>query len=226
MIISHEHKAYKKIREHAGGNAFNGAYYYSKEIVRNIIPNVQTDRNWITIAIPGVYCDHAIVFVHNNITTKAYDQLVTCDDLILVCGVESTCKKVAHLGKPIYLPLSIDVAEVMGYKTEKTKRLAFAGRANKKTLLTDNFKFPDGTDFLEDLPRPLLLKELAKYRQVFAVGRTALEAKVLGCQVLPYDRRFPDPSIWEVVDNFQAAKILQKKLNEVDHEDTKKDQRV
>ena len=217
MIISHENEAYKKIRERAGGNAFNGAYYYSKEIVRNIIPNVQTDRNWITIAIPGVYCDHAIVFIHNNITTRAYEQLRGCSDLVLVCGVESTCKKVRHLGKPIYLPLSVDVAEVMQYRTEKTAEIAYAGRAHKaRHLIREGFKFPEETVFLEDLPREMLLTEMAKYWKIYAVGRTAIEARVLGCDILPFDRRFPDPAIWNVVDNLQAAKTLQEELNKID----------
>lgn len=41
---------------------------------------------------------------------------------------------------------------------------------------------------------------MAHYRYVYAVGLTALEAKVLGCNVLPYDSRFPDPSVWVVRD--------------------------
>ena len=41
---------------------------------------------------------------------------------------------------------------------------------------------------------------MARYRYVYAVGLTALEAKVLGCNVLPYDSRFPDPSVWVVRD--------------------------
>ena len=41
---------------------------------------------------------------------------------------------------------------------------------------------------------------MGRYRYVYAVGLTALEAKVLGCNVLPYDSRFTDPSVWVVKD--------------------------
>lgn len=50
---------------------------------------------------------------------------------------------------------------------------------------------------------------VAKYRNALAVGRCAIEAMVLGCEILPYDRRCPDPSIWRVVDNREAAQMLQ-----------------
>ena len=61
-----------------------------------------------------------------------------------------------------------------------------------------------------------LLKEMGKYKQVYAVGRTAIEAKILGCEVLPYDPRFPDPNVWVILDNKDAAMILQKFINEVE----------
>ena len=51
---------------------------------------------------------------------------------------------------------------------------------------------------------------------VYAVGRTASEAKALGCKLKPYDPRFPKVSFWKVIDNKDAAKILQEKLNEID----------
>ena len=72
------------------------------------------------------------------------------------------------------------------------------------------------------MPRELLLDELAKYKKAYAVGRCALEAKALGCEILPYDDRFPDPSIWKVLDNKEAAKILQEKLDEIDNKPKKK----
>ena len=61
-----------------------------------------------------------------------------------------------------------------------------------------------------------LLKEMAKYKNVYAVGRTAIEAKILGCNILPYDPRFKDPSIWKVVDTMEAVSLLQKELDEID----------
>ena len=74
-----------------------------------------------------------------------------------------------------------------------------------------------GADLICDLPRNEILERLARYKKAYAVGRCAIEAKILGCEVLPYDRRFPDPSIWEILDNKDAAKILQDKLDELEY---------
>lgn len=214
MIIDHNHEAYRAIWQNSQ-NKYNGAFFYSKEIVKNIIPLINTDRNWITVNIPEVGCDHAIVFIHNNLNpTERYDWLQRHHDLILVCGVEETMPKVAHLGTPIYLPLSIDVKDVKKYRTEKTKEAAFVGRQIKKRYA--GVKLPPNIDYLENLPRTKLLAEMATYKRVYAVGRCALEAKVLGCKVMPYDPRFPDPERWQVLDNQKAAKILQKKINKID----------
>lgn len=211
MIIDHDHPAYRNKWQKSGFNRFNGAFYYSKEIVKNIIPNVKTDRNWITINIPEHGCNHAIVFIHNNLHPENYDWLARFNDLILVCGIPETVEKVAHLGKAIYLPLSIDVENVMQYKRPKTKKAAFVGRKAKRK----GIDLPP-VDCIEGLPRTKLLAMLAEYEEVYAVGRCALEAKALGCRILPYDPRFPDPERWEVLDNREAAKILQKKIDEID----------
>ena len=214
MIYDHTSNVYRARWKLMGDNKFNGAYYYSQEIVANIIPNVKTDRSWVTINAPSQCEDGAIVFIHNNLDPGVYDWMKKYEDLVLVCGIPETCEKVKHLGTPIYLPLSIDVAEVKEYKVKKkTKKVAFVGRKDKRT-----FKLPDGIDYLEGMPRELLLEELAKYRKVYAVGRCAIEAKALGCEILPYDDRFPDPSIWNVMDNKEAARILQEKLDEIDNE--------
>lgn len=214
MIIDHESKAYHRLWKLAGESKYNGAYYYSKEIVKNIIPRIKTDRNWVTINAKGAACDHAIVFIHNNINPSLYDWLKDYRDLILVCGVPETCEKVKHLGTPIYLPLSVDVEEVKSYKLKKSERkgVCYAGRAQK--LPSD---FEETVEMLAGLPRPQLLKEMAKYKKVYAVGRTAIEAKILGCEILPYDPRFPDVDFWEILDNKDAAKILQEKLDEIDN---------
>lgn len=214
MIIDHTSPEYLRVWG-SGSSAikWNGAYYYSKEIVKNIIPRVKTDRNWITINARGVGADHSIVFVHNNLHPENYNWLAKYHDLILVVGVPETASKVAHLGKVAYLPLSVDVDYVRRFKAEeKTRRVAFVGRPAKRV---GKF-FPNGTDYLEGLPREKLLPAMAEYRSVYAVGRTAIEARVLGCHILPYDERFPDPSVWKILDNKEAAKILQKELDEID----------
>ena len=219
MVISHEHRRYISKAGHIGKGRYNGAYYYSREICRYIIPSVRTDRNWITINIPGVGVDHSIVFIHNNLHPEHYDWLSRYDDLILACGVPETVDKVSHLGKAIYLPLSVKVSEIEPYRTVKTHDTAYIGRKGKRK----NIEFPTNTHFIEGLPRNKFLREVAKYRRVYAVGRAAIEALILSdintgekTEILPYDERFPDPSVWKVVDSGEAADMLQAKIDEVD----------
>lgn len=215
MIIDHNNLRYQRIRENAGANMYNGAYYYSREIVKNIIPKVKTDRNWITVNVEGAGCSHAIVFIHNNLQPERYEWLYQYGftDLILVCGLERTCEMVKHLGTPIYLPLSIDLEYMKKFMgIEKTKDTAYAGRKSK----TNMGRLPDDIDYLCGMKRAQLLKHMAEYKNIYCVGRTAIEAKVLGCRVLPYDERFPDPDIWRIVDNSIAAEILQQQLDIID----------
>lgn len=213
MIIDHTHPEYiKKYDALAVGNRHNGALYYSKEIVKNIIPRVKTERPWVTLKAGENAADHAVVFVHNNDHPEWYNYLKEFKDLVLVCGVPTTCDKIKHLGRPIYIPLSVDVAEVEKYRKEKTKGRAFVGRRSKRR----GSAFPPYTDIIEGLPREDLLERMAEYKEVYAVGRTAIEARILGCDILAYDTRYPDPEVWKIVDNKEAAKILQQKLDEID----------
>ena len=98
VIIDHNNAVYQAKRDSIGDGRYNGAYYYSEEIVSKIIPNVDTDRNWVTVNVPGVGADHAIVFIHNNKKPQNYEWLSQYKDLILVCGVPQTVPKVEHLG--------------------------------------------------------------------------------------------------------------------------------
>ena len=212
IIINHDHPQYRRRYNRLGADKYNGAFYYSKEICKNIIPAVRTDRNWITINIEGVGCDHAIVFIHNNLQPQKYEWLRNYKDLILVCGVPETCKKVEHLGKAIYLPLSVDISYVEQFRTDtKTKDVAYVGRRNKA-----NNNVPKTIDYLYGMKRQRLLPTMAKFRQIYAVGRCAIEGMILECDILPYDDRFPDPSIWKILDNREAAVMLQGMLDEID----------
>lgn len=212
MIISHKSPLYRQTWERAGENKYNGAYFYSVEICENIIPRVKTDRNWVTINSKGECKDHSIVFIHNNLNIAGYSWLKAYKDLVLVCGVPQTCPKVAHLGTPVYLPLSVDVEYVYNFKVdEKLFDTAYVGRPRKREGLDIG-----NADCLEGLPREELLMRMAFYERVYAVGRCAIEAKILGCDVLPFDPRYPDPSIWKVLDNKGAAVMLQELIDEVD----------
>lgn len=218
-ILGANNNIYRQVRaKYAGDNKYNGAYYYAKEIEKNIVPMIKTDRNWVLINSLGyIPCpDHSIVFIHNNLNPSRYEWLRGVKDLILVCGVPETCEKVKHLGKAVYLPLSIDVEYVRKFRAfrpkKKLKDVAYVGRKDKMKL----GDIPDGVDVITGCSRAKLLERMAKYKSVYAVGRTAIEAKVLGCEVLPYDTRFPDPNIWEVIDNKTAAKILRSYLDLID----------
>ncbi len=213
FIIDHNTQAYRERWENSGSNKWNGAYYYSQEIVKNIIPRVKTTRNWVTINQPGECYDHAVVFIHNNKFPKTYAWLEAYKDLVLVVGAPQTVEKMEYLNYPIiYLPLSVDIEYVEQFKRPKTKENAFVGRPEK--LL--DVDLPIGVEVLTDLPRERLLPQVAEFKKVYAVGRCAIEARILGCEIGAYDPRYPDPSLWQVIDNKDAAKMLQKELDKID----------
>lgn len=212
---------YKKLFMPKGEGSHNGAYYYSQEIVKNIIPNVQTDRPWDTLGIKMIRSsDHAIVFLHHNLNHDVvYAWLKKYQDLIYVCSVNQTYEwaKRQKNGHAVFLPLSIDVDYVKQFTSTKTKNACYAGNKWK-------FKLPDLEKYLPkdvefppaDIPREDLLKFIAPYRICYAVGRTALEAICLGCQIKICDSRYPDPNFWKLLDNKDAAKILQQELDRLD----------
>ena len=220
MIIDHTEPHYaakrKKLIE---GNQYNGAYYYSKDIVKHIIPNVKTDRNWITIRLPELteHPDHSIVFIHNNRNPNYYSYLRDYKDCVLVCGLPSTVENMKFFSdKVIYLPLSVDVKSVAKYRVKKkTKEMAFAGRLIKISKMY-HAPVPKECDILTNMPQTQLIKEMAKYKKIYATGRTAIQAKILGCEIGVHDPHFPDPNFWQVVDCQEAAKILQSKLDIID----------
>lgn len=219
MIIDHTHPLYVKKRNSMSKDGkYNGAYYYSKEIVKNIIPRVKTDRNWITIRLPEMtaHPDHSIIFIHNNKNPNYYSYLRNYHDCILVCSLPTTAENLRFFGKTILLPLSVDVKKVEKYRVkEKTKDVAYAGRKLKLSYF--NNRVPKGVDILSGMPQSQLLREMAKYKTIYGSGRTAIQAKILGCEVLPHESNFPDSSVWKVIDNRESAKMLQKMLDEIDH---------
>ena len=212
MIVDHTNKFYaEKRRKQKRGNKYNGAYYYSKDIVKNIIPLVETDRNWITVRLPeaGEAHNHSLVFIHNNRNPNYYRYLKEYTDVVAVCSQPQTAANLKFFtDKVIYLPLSVDVAQVTKYKTVvKDKLIGFAGREDKI-----NNQIPSYADKLTNLPRSKLLKEMARYYTIYAVGRTAIEAKILGCSIEAYDPYYPNTDIWKILDNRDAAKMLQSEL--------------
>ena len=179
--------------------------------MKNIIPYIKTDRPWVTVNVRGECMDNAIVFIHSNINSaNTYSWLRDYKNLVLICGVRETIEKVRHLGTAFYLPLSIDTKYVKQFKTKQDKLIAFAGRVTKDKNI------PEGVPKLQGMPREKLLKEMAHYKYVYAVGRTAIEAKCLGSTILPYDPRFLDVELWEVLDNKDVIPRLQTMLDAID----------
>lgn len=212
--------AYCKVHHPNGKGHYNGAYYYSKEIVKNIIPNVKTSRPWDTLGMKFIKTNnHSIVFIHHNIDhEKVYRWLRSYKDLVLVCSTPITLEwaKTVDGGHAVFLPLSIDTDYVEQFRTEKTKDTCYMG--NRWTFKKEyEDKLPAGVDFPpQDMPREELLKWVAPYRKCFAIGRCAIEARILGTEVLPFYPVFPDPSFWKIISNQEAAKILQKELDQID----------
>ena len=230
IIIDHNHPENVRLRKMIGKHKWNGAHYYSCEIAKYFIPTIKTDRNWVTVrAVDNCLqqdkdfqgcVDHSIVFVHDIFHfEERYAYTFPYDDIVYVVSMPWNVEQAEKHGKAIYLPLSIDVAYVEQFKRDKKdKDTAFVGRDEwrKGYGKGGSIKFPKGTDFVEMLPREQLLSQMSRYENVYAVCRTALEAKVLGCNVLPYHKDFPDPEFWQVLDSRDAAKMLQAELDRID----------
>ena len=194
-------------------NRFNGAYFYSVEIGQFFIPTIETDRNWVTINVPSVELEHAIVFAHNNVHLEWYEKY-RGKDPIFVCGMPETAERLKMYGKTIYLPLSIDTEYVKQFRTEKRFDVCYVGRAGKRSP-----DLPKNIIYLENMPRPDLLAWVAQFRRAYAVDRCAIEARCLGCEILEYGYNYGvqhTPDFWKVVDSRDAAKMLQKELDEID----------
>lgn len=221
MNITHTHRDYKDKIEMNPNRRFNGAYYYSVEIMKNMKPLIKTKRPFVTINT-GKAFNHAIVFIHSNIKPEVtYAYLHKYKDLILVCGLRDTQIKMAYSfpeHTSIYLPLSVDVKEVQQYYIpfdDKPFNTCYAGRLGK--FVSDDPMAMFKVKMLTNLDRTEMLKQMAKYQYVYSVGRTAIEAQVLGCKVLNYDKRFPKNIVWEVHDNREMAKVLNQILQGIDY---------
>lgn len=226
MVIDHTHPEYQERWRNLGNAKYNGCYYYSQEIVKNIIPRVKTTRDWNTVGrdMAGMK-DGMIVFLHDNSMPWNYAWLKNYKDLILVCSSKYTADSVRYFGKTILLPMSIDTEYVKKFRTKKTKDTCFVGNSwvkNNIRRITDlnhvdsGSSIPGEVDFFSSIPREQMLKEVAKYKRAYAIDRCALECLVLGCELLPIDTRYHCDNVGKLVDNKEAAKILQEELNNIE----------
>ena len=216
MIFSHLSPEYKEYCKKFGIVPDNGAYYYSREIMKNIIPKIKTRRNWVLVNVPDCCYDNSIVFIHNNKNPEHYEWLKDYQDLILVCSNIKTLKYMIKLFPKfhcILIPLSIDTKYVKRFKVkEKTEDKAYYGRLEKcpeKILKNENIIKIYGKN------RPKNLREVAKFKTVYSIGRCQLEAKCLGCKVISHTGEY-DNIYWDLLDNADVVPELQRLINEID----------
>lgn len=222
IVTSYDNVNYKARRSMLAPSARNnGQWHYSHTIIDKIAPLIKTNRG---IDGLGIRCckteNHAIVFIHSNVKLKeTYGWMKRYRDLILVCNNYNTVKEMNELfpyHKAIFLPLSVDKEEVLTHKHRKKFDSCYAGNlwGFKKD---DIAKYvPEGTTFFTKMEREELLDAISEYKNVYAVGLTAVEAKVLGCKIKVCDHRFPDPDFWQPLDYKDAAVMLQKEIDKID----------
>ena len=212
-INNRDYQAYRKAYMKGG---HNGAYYYAKEIEENIIPIVNTDYNWDLLGMRLTWhMEHSLIFIHHCINMDTvYSWLKKYHDVILIVSQQHVFDWAVDQGyMAVLLPLSIDVNYVERFKRKKKFGACYAGN-RWPFKRKDEEKIPNGVDFPpNNIAREDLLRFIAPYKQCYAIGRCAIEAKTLGCEILPFYWRYPDPSHWKVLDNEDAAKMLQKALD-------------
>ena len=213
-IFSHLSPEYKAL----GIGHGNGAYYYSKELLENVVPKIKTKRPWCLINVQNQCENNAIVFIHNNKNPERYYWLEPYKNLILVCSQPKTLNAMIEMfpkAHTIYIPLSIDTKYVSQFKVKrKTKDTAYFGRLEKcPESILNNDKIDK---IYGDEPREKLLRQVAKYKNVYAIGRCALEAKCLGCNVLTHEGEYEGVD-FALLDNKEIIPELQRLLNEIDH---------
>lgn len=197
----------------------NGAYYYSKEIEDNILPELKLDMLFVTagaaLYTPRELPDGTIVICHDNRSTRQSYGKLFGKGMIWVCSKHSTVETLKGYGeKAVYVPLSIDTEYIKQFKRKKTKDTAYVGNAwaFKREYLNS---LPIDIEQLSGMARVKLLKEMAKYKRVIAEGRCLMEAQVLGCktEVPKYDGH---ESVYvEALDNREAVKYWREALKPI-----------
>lgn len=212
MIFSHLNQEWKDT--HVGIN--NGAYWYSKELLENIVPKIKTDRNWVLINVDNQCKNHSIVFIHNNAHPESYYWLKDYEDLILICSQIKTLEIMISMFPQfhvVYIPLSIDTNYVSKFKVKrKTKEVAYFGREVK---CPDEIKNNPNIDKIFGKDREKILKEVAKYKKVYAIGRCALEAKCLNCKVISHKGEYINTK-FDLLDNKEVIPLIQRICDEID----------
>ena len=185
-IIGVQSDRFKAWHSNSGESKNNGAYWYAKEIEKNILPKLKDlDTTIVTAGAtllkkqPAMY---SVVVCHDNRSTiSSYRHLLKLGNTF-ICSKHSTADTLTKAGeKAVYVPLSIDTRYVAKYKTDKTEDIAYVGNpwAFKQSYLKS---LPDNVVQLSGMERLDLIKAMAKFKRVIAEGRCMMEAQVLGCE--------------------------------------------
>jgi hypothetical protein len=213
IIQDHNTTEYKAAQSKLNRGKFNGAYFYSKEIVDCFIPQIKTTYNWQTINHQKAP-EHCIVFVHSNNALHRYDYLLKYKDIILVCSTHNSLNELKKKGhkKVIYVPLSIDTDYLDNFKMDKKYGTIAAGNLWAFTPETKVMFIRNRIKHYHDIPREDLLKLMAKSKTVYAIGRTAMEAIYLGANVIQPDKEYPVEKYTTYFTQKQAIEILRKEI--------------
>lgn len=216
-IIDTSNETYRRLYDALPDNSkYNGLYYYAKTFEKYIVPNVKTDRKWNTIGLePCGGFDREIVMIHNNLDPeKSYCYLNRFDDVICISNVRKSADAVLQFGHSIYLPPCVSVKEVrkFGKGIKKDQDSCFAGnpwRAYKDEI---DRLVPAWVHRFGTMPREELLPIVAHYKNCYAIGCTAAEARALGCNIMKRSDEY-DPEDFPLIDVADAVKCIEKAIN-------------
>lgn len=221
IIQDHTTKEYLIAQSKLSAGKFNGAYFYSKEIVESFIPNINTTYNWQTINHQTAP-EHCIVFVHSNNALERYDYLLKYNDVILVCSTHNSLNQLKRKGhkKVIYVPLSIDTDYLDNFKNDNEKNGTIAtGNQWAFTNETKKFFIKNNIKHYHDIPREQLLTLMSNAETIYAIGRTAMEAIYLGANVIQPDKEYPVEKYTTYYKQEDAIRILQQEIDKYDKQE-------
>lgn len=222
LILGTKSPVYRHWRDRQSHGKENGAYYYSKEIEENILPELNLDMFFVTagaaLYTPRQLPDGAIVICHDNRSTRQSYGSLFGKGIIWVCSKHSTVETLEGYGeKAVYVPLSIDTEYIKQFKRKKTKDIAYVGNAwdFKREYLNN---LPSDIEQLSGMARVKLLEEMAKYKRVIAEGRCLMEAQVLGSKTEVPKYEHAEAVYVEALDNREAVKYWREALEPIAEE--------
>lgn len=217
-IISSVHdQNYQKLYEALPNSAkYNGLYYYSQTFEKYIVPKVNTDRPWHLIGLKSCGGENnMIVLVHDNLhPDKVYSYLRKYTNTVCICNTRDSAEAVSKYSYSIFLPTCVEIEEVrqFGKGVKKDQDACFAG--NPWPALRDEIEqfVPPWVHRFGPMPREQFLPILAHYKNVYAIGVTAVEARALGCNILKRRAKF-EPEDFPLFDCKDAVKCIEHALD-------------